>query len=126
MIYHVALIVLSVTGMYKLADAINRMDKQKEDVYLPAKWRKLNPLFRFTIKNRPVRVSAYWLQKIAQLTVLIDACALIVGRMVTKSFDFVQNSIFKYYPFVVFFIPLFYRIAFGIYIKIKEVKSKKK
>lgn len=126
MIYHVVIVFLSALGMYDLADAINRMDKQKEDVYLPAKWRKLNPLFRFTIKNRPVRVSAYWLQRIAQITVLIDVCVLIIGRMVTNSFDFVQNSIFKYYPFVVFFIPLFYQIAFGIYIKIKELKSKKK
>ena len=120
MVYHIIVVVSSVCGMYFLADSINEMSYKKEDNYLPRKWRKLSPLFRFTTRNRPIRFRAYWLQKIAQIALCIDVIVLIIGRVFTKSFAFAEYGVFRYYPLLVFSVPLLFELSILIYILIKE------
>lgn len=120
---NIILAIVSISGIYGIADHENEMHDLEEDKYLPKK--KINELNIFHSLRTPARFKSYWMQNVAQFFFFTYFSGLIIGRLITHSFTFVYSTFFGYYPFVMYSFPLFAELGFFIYVRFKKYKDKK-
>ena len=122
-VWHILVEVLATFGAVLGAVQVNTSWKLPEDDYLPRKRRKIGKLFVFIAKKRPVRWRAYWMHRIAQINILLYIVFFLTGIIITKSLEFIHETLFLYYPVVMAFYNLLWEIGIFVYIKYKKMNS---
>lgn len=122
---HISLALVATLGNFLGAEQVNSSHNLPEDEYLPVKRRKLSSLFVFFSKKKPVRWRAYWMHRVAQISFAVYLVILIVGRAVSQSYDFLNESVFRYYPFIMAFSRAYWELGIFVYVKIKLIKKRR-
>lgn len=122
-LWHIILAVAATLGNFLGAEQVNSSHNLPEDKYLPVKKRKMGRLFVFLPKNKPVRWRAYWMHRIAQISLATYLTILFIGRVITQSFSFLHETVFLYYPFVMAFSRLIWELGIYVYVKIRSINE---
>lgn len=111
---------------YVGANTINKYDVTKMDKYLPKKNWKSDDLFWFYKKGQPARWLAYWIERITQIIMLLFFISLIVGNLVTESWEFFTIEFVGFWVFILFFYPVIFMIGVDIYVFFRELHEKRR
>lgn len=110
---------------YIAANTINNHAVSKMDKYLPKKKWRSDDLFWFYKKGEPARWLAYWIERITQIIMLLFFVSLIMGNMLTKSWDFFTIEFVGFWVFILFFYPVIFIIGVDVYVFFRELNEKK-
>lgn len=90
--------------------------------YVSCRWIKLIGMFHFSKPIKNLRMKAYWKVITAHILMGIYFVILIAGRLIVGSFDFVEETYFKYYPLFMYAYIGFYEIGAVCYGKIEKCR----
>lgn len=110
---------------YEFADRRNNTSISNiENEYLPKKPWKGGDLFWFSKKNQPIRWIAYWVERITQIIMSLFFLSLIIGNMITGSWEFITIEYVGCWGGLLYLYPVIFEIGVDIYLFLRRLLDK--